>query len=40
MTTLSTSSIAPHPRSRLRARFVLTGFAAAGLAALAWAAFV
>ncbi|NWE28045.1 S26 family signal peptidase [Pseudomonas gingeri] len=40
MTTLSTSSIAPHPRSRLRARIVLTGFAAAGLAALAWAAFV
>ena len=40
MTTLSTSSIAPHPRSRLRTRIVLTGFAAAGLAALAWAAFV
>lgn len=40
MTALSTSSIAPHPRSRLRARIVLTGFAAAGLAALAWAAFV
>ncbi|MDD1786462.1 S26 family signal peptidase [Burkholderia gladioli] len=40
MTTLSTSSIAPHPRSRLRARIVLTGFAAACLAALAWAAFV
>jgi conjugative transfer signal peptidase TraF len=40
MTTLSTSSIALHPRSRLRARVVLTGFAAAGLAALAWAAFV
>ncbi len=40
MTTLSTSSIAPHPRSRRRARIVLTGFAAAGLAALAWAAFV
>ncbi|HEN3452946.1 TPA: S26 family signal peptidase [Yersinia enterocolitica] len=40
MTTLSTSSIAPHPRSRLRARIALTGFAAAGLAALAWAAFV
>lgn len=39
MTTLSTSSIAPHPRSRLRARIALTGFAAAGLAALAWAAF-
>ncbi len=40
MTTLSTSSIAPHPRSRLRARIALTGFAAAGLAALAWAAFL
>ncbi|WP_075258222.1 S26 family signal peptidase [Herbaspirillum camelliae] len=40
MTTISTSSIAPHPRSCLRARIVLTGFAAAGLAALAWAAFV
>lgn len=40
MTTISTSSIAPHPRSRLRACIVLTGFAAAGLAALAWAAFV
>ncbi|MBA4280997.1 MAG: peptidase, partial [Ralstonia sp.] len=40
MTTLSTSSIAPHPRSRLRARIALTGFAAAGIAALAWAAFV
>lgn len=31
---------APHPRSRLRARLVLAGFAAVGLAALAWAAFV
>lgn len=40
MTTLSTSNIAPHPRSHLRARIVLTGVAAAGLAALAWAAFV
>ena len=40
MTTPSTSSIAPHPRSRLRARLALTGFSAAGLAALAWAAFV
>ena len=29
---------APHPRSRLRARIVLAGFAAVGLAALAWAA--
>ncbi len=40
MTAFSTSNIAPHPRSRLRARIVLTGVAAAGLAALAWAAFV
>jgi conjugative transfer signal peptidase TraF len=40
MTTLSTSSVAPHPRSRLRAHVVLTGFTAAGLVALAWAAFV
>ena len=40
MTTLSTSSIAPYPRSRLHAHIALTGFAAAGLAALAWAAFV
>ncbi len=31
---------APLPRSRLRARLVLAGFAAVGLAALAWAAFV
>lgn len=30
----------PHPRSRLRARIVLAGFAAVGLAALAWATFV
>ena len=30
---------APLPRSRLRARLVLAGFAAVGLAALAWAAF-
>ncbi len=29
-----------HPRSRLRARIVLAGFAAVGLAALAWTAFV
>ncbi|HBO3225403.1 TPA: S26 family signal peptidase [Pseudomonas aeruginosa] len=35
-----TSEAAPHPRSRLRARIVLAGFAAVGLAALAWAAFV
>ena len=38
MTTISTTGPAP-PRSRLRARIVL-GFAAVGLAALAWAAFV
>jgi conjugative transfer signal peptidase TraF len=31
---------APLPRSYLRARLVLAGFAAVGLAALAWAAFV
>ncbi|KUM44870.1 S26 family signal peptidase [Pseudomonas sp. EpS/L25] len=31
---------APQPRSRLRARLVLAGCAACGLAALAWAAFV
>jgi conjugative transfer signal peptidase TraF len=30
----------PHPRSRLRARIVLAGLSTAGLAALAWAAFV
>ncbi len=40
MTTVSTSSASPHPRSRLRARIVLAGFAAVGLAALVWAAFV
>ena len=30
----------PYPRSRLRARIVLAGLSTAGLAALAWAAFV
>ena len=35
-----TPESAPIPRSRLHARFVLAGFAAVGLAALAWAAFV
>ena len=40
MTAISTTGPAPHPRSRLRARIVLAGFTAAGLAALAWAAFV
>ncbi|WP_312452884.1 S26 family signal peptidase [Stutzerimonas nitrititolerans] len=39
-TTARTSEAAPHPRSRLRARIVQAGFAAVGLAALAWAAFV
>ena len=39
-TTARTPDAAPHPRSRLRARIVLAGFAAVGLAALAWAAFV
>ncbi|MEF0799104.1 S26 family signal peptidase, partial [Pseudomonas aeruginosa] len=35
-----TPEAAPHPRSRLRVRIALAGFAAVGLAALAWAAFV
>ncbi|MCC8537667.1 S26 family signal peptidase [Xanthomonas axonopodis pv. poinsettiicola] len=39
-TTARTPEIAPRSRSRLRARIVLAGFAAVGLAALAWAAFV
>jgi conjugative transfer signal peptidase TraF len=39
-TAVHTPEVAPHPRSRLRARLVLVGFAAVGLAALAWAAFV
>jgi conjugative transfer signal peptidase TraF len=34
------AGIPPRPHSRLRARIVLAGFAAVGLAALAWAAFV
>jgi len=38
--TARTPETAPHPRSRLRTRIVLAGFAAVGLAALAWAAFV
>lgn len=38
-TTAHTSKAAPLPRSRLRARLVLAGFAAVGLAALAWTAF-
>jgi conjugative transfer signal peptidase TraF len=40
MITVSTIDTTPRPRSRLRARIVLTGFAACGLAALAWASFV
>ncbi|HHA2574945.1 TPA: S26 family signal peptidase [Stenotrophomonas maltophilia] len=34
------TGIPPHPRSRLRARLVLAGLSACGLAALAWASFV
>ncbi|MCK7449436.1 S26 family signal peptidase [Enterobacter bugandensis] len=40
MTTISTTGPVSHPRSRLRARLVLAGFATVGLAALAWAAYV
>ena len=44
MTTLSTPAsatrTAPHPRSRLRARFMLAGLSACGLAALAWVSFL
>ncbi|GKX47832.1 S26 family signal peptidase [Pectobacterium carotovorum] len=39
-TTAHTPKAAPLPRSRLRAHLVLAGFAAVGLAALTWAAFV
>ena len=39
-TVARTLEAAPHPRSRLRARIVLAGLSACGLAALAWAAFV
>ncbi|MEN4946503.1 S26 family signal peptidase [Pseudomonas proteolytica] len=39
-TAARTPKAAPLARSRLRARLVLAGFAAVGLAALAWAAFV
>jgi len=39
-TAARTPKAAPLPRSRLCARLVLAGFAAVGLAALAWAAFV
>ncbi|EPG8383847.1 S26 family signal peptidase [Pseudomonas aeruginosa] len=38
-TSAHTPKTVPLPRSRLRARLVLAGFAAVGLAALAWAAF-
>ena len=38
-TVARTPEAAPHPRSRLRARLVLAGFAAAGLTALAWTVF-
>jgi len=40
MTALSADGVAPRSRSRLRARFVLAGLSACGLAALAWASFV
>ena len=40
MTTISVPTAVTHPRSRLRARIVLAGWSACGLAALAWAAFV
>ncbi|WP_044422147.1 S26 family signal peptidase [Pseudomonas syringae group genomosp. 3] len=40
MTTVSASSAPPRLHSHLRARIVLAGLTACGLAALAWAAFV
>ncbi len=40
MSSISTTGPAPRSRSRLRARIVLAGLTACGLAALAWAAFV
>ena len=40
MTAVSTTGTAPRHRSRLRARLVLAGLSACGLAALAWASFV
>ena len=40
MIAVSTAGTAPRPRSRLRARLVLAGLSACGLAALAWASFV
>ncbi|EMX6257108.1 S26 family signal peptidase [Pseudomonas aeruginosa] len=40
MTIISTTSLAPRPRSRLCARIVLAGLSAVGLVALAWASVV
>lgn len=40
MTAALTTDTAPRPRSRQRARIVLAGLSACGLAALAWASFV
>jgi conjugative transfer signal peptidase TraF len=40
MTTVSTTAIPLRPHSRRRARLVLAGLSACGLAALAWASFV
>ena len=40
MTAVSTAGTTPRSRSRLRARLVLAGLSACGLAALAWASFV
>ncbi|MBS0495520.1 MAG: S26 family signal peptidase [Proteobacteria bacterium] len=40
MTAACAAGTAPHPRLRLRARIVLAGLSACGLAALAWASFV
>ncbi|MEF2118025.1 S26 family signal peptidase [Pseudomonas aeruginosa] len=40
MTIVSTTSLTPRPRSRLRARIALAGLSSVGLAALAWASFV
>src|SRR3546814_16595503 len=39
-TTTASTGVPQRPRSRLRARIVLAGLTACGLAALAWAAFV
>lgn len=39
-TSTTATSMAQHPRLRLRARLVLAGLSACGLAALAWASFV